>query len=87
MEIHELIWGKPEQMTMSNSFTEDMIASLTSEKDFLQIRHLQNRILVDQRAPHFDHGPRVLPIIWSSTTHWFHACMPASNCNETALFS
>ncbi len=51
MEIHELIWGKPEQMTMSNSFTESMIASLTSEKDFLQIRYLQNRILVDHERP------------------------------------
>lgn len=51
MEIHELIWGKPEQMTMSTSFTEEMIASLTSEKDFLQIRHLQNRILVDHERP------------------------------------
>lgn len=51
MEIHELIWGKPEQMTMSNSFTEEMIASLTSDKDFLQIRHLQQRMLVDQERP------------------------------------
>lgn len=51
MEIHELVWGKPEQMTMSNSFTEEMIASLTSEKDFLQIRHLQHRILVDHERP------------------------------------
>jgi adenylate cyclase len=51
MEIHELIWGKPEQMTMSNSFIEDMIASLSSEKDFLQIRHLQNHILVDNERP------------------------------------
>ena len=51
MEINELIWGKPEQMTMSNSFTEQMIASLTSDKDFLQIRYLQNRILVDRERP------------------------------------
>jgi hypothetical protein len=51
MEIHELVWGKPEQMTMSSSYTEEMIASLTSEKDFLQIRHLQHRILVDHERP------------------------------------
>lgn len=51
MEIHELTWGKPEQMTMSNSFTESMIASLTSEKEFLQIRHQQLRILVDHERP------------------------------------
>jgi class 3 adenylate cyclase len=51
MEIHELIWGKPEQLTMSNTFTEKMIASLTSEKDFLQIRYRQNRILVDHERP------------------------------------
>jgi adenylate cyclase len=51
MEIHELVWGKPELMTMSSSFTEEMIASLTSEKDFLQIRHLQQRILVDHERP------------------------------------
>lgn len=51
VEIHELIWGKPEQMTMSNSFTEEMIASLTSEKDFLQIRHREQRILVDHDRP------------------------------------
>jgi len=51
MEIHELVWGQPEQMTMSSSFTEEMIASLTSKKDFLQIRYLQNRILVDHERP------------------------------------
>jgi adenylate cyclase len=51
VEIHELIWGKPEQMTMSNSITEEMIASLTSEKDLLQIRHRQQRILVDHERP------------------------------------
>ena len=51
MEISELIWGKPEQMTMSNSFTEQMIASLTSDKDFLQIRYGQHRILVDRERP------------------------------------
>ena len=51
LEIHELVWGKPELMTMSNSFTEEMIASLTAEKDFLQIRHLQQRILVDHERP------------------------------------
>ncbi|HSO20197.1 MAG TPA: adenylate/guanylate cyclase domain-containing protein [Desulfosarcina sp.] len=51
VEIHELIWGKPEQMTMSSSFTEEMMASLTSEKDFLQIRYLQHRILVDHERP------------------------------------
>ena len=51
MEINELIWGKPEQMTMSNSFSEQMIASLTSEKDFLQIRYMQHRILVDRERP------------------------------------
>jgi adenylate cyclase len=51
MEIHELVWGKPELMTMASSITEEMIASLTSEKDFLQIRHLQQRILVDHERP------------------------------------
>jgi len=51
LEIHELIWGKPEQMTMSSSFTEEMMASLTTEKDFLQIRYLQHRILVDHERP------------------------------------
>ncbi|MFO7714467.1 adenylate/guanylate cyclase domain-containing protein [Desulfosarcina sp.] len=51
MEIHELIWGKPEQMTMSTSFTEEIIAALASEKDFLQIRYLKQRILVDHERP------------------------------------
>ena len=51
MEIHELIWGKPEQMTMASTFTEELIASLTSEKDFLQIRYQQNRMLVDNERP------------------------------------
>lgn len=51
LEIHELIWGKPEQMTMSSSFTEELMASLTTEKDFLQIRYLQHRILVDHERP------------------------------------
>ena len=51
MEIHELIWGKPEQMTMSNTFTEEMIASLTSDMDFLQIRFQRHRILVDHERP------------------------------------
>jgi hypothetical protein len=51
MEIHELIWGKPELLTMSNSITEEMIASLTAEKDLLQIRHRQQRILVDHERP------------------------------------
>ncbi|MFO7644985.1 MAG: adenylate/guanylate cyclase domain-containing protein [Desulfosarcina sp.] len=51
MEIHELIWGKPEQMTMYNTLTEEMIASLNSEREFLQVRHLQHRILVDQERP------------------------------------
>ena len=51
MEIHELIWGMPEQMTITNVFTEEIIASLTSEKNFLQIRHLQYRILVDHERP------------------------------------
>ncbi len=51
MEIHELIWGKPEQMTMSSSFTEELIASLTSEQDLLQIRYQQNRLLVDHDRP------------------------------------
>ena len=51
MEINELIWGKPEQMTMSNSFTEQMIASLTADKDFLQVRYLQHRILVNRERP------------------------------------
>ncbi len=51
MEIHELIWGKPEQMTMSNTFTEEMIGSLTAEEESLQIRHRQNRILIDRECP------------------------------------
>jgi len=51
MEIHELIWGKPELLTMSNSITEEMIASLTSEKDLLQIRYMQQRIIVDHERP------------------------------------
>ena len=51
MEIHELIWGKPEQMTISNILTEEMIATLTEEQDFLQIRHLQHSIIVDQERP------------------------------------
>lgn len=51
MEIHELVWGQPEQMTMSSSFTEEMIASLAAEKDFLQIRYLRQRILVDHERP------------------------------------
>lgn len=51
MEIHELTWGRPEQMTMSSTFTEEMIASLTSESDFLQIRHRRHRILVDHERP------------------------------------
>ena len=51
MEIHELIWGKPELLTMSNSMTEEMIASLNAEKDLLQIRHLQQRILMDHERP------------------------------------
>ena len=51
MEIHELIWGKPEQMTISNILTEEMIASLTEEQDFLQIRHMQHSVIVDQKRP------------------------------------
>ena len=51
MEIHELIWGKPEQMTMTNSFTEELLASLTAGQNLLQIRHQQNRLLVDQERP------------------------------------
>jgi hypothetical protein len=51
MEIHELIWGKPEMLTISNTLTEEMIASLTAEKDLLQIRYLQQRLLVDHERP------------------------------------
>lgn len=51
VEIHELIWGKPEQMTMTSSFTEELIASLTSEKDYLQVRYQRTRILVDHERP------------------------------------
>jgi class 3 adenylate cyclase len=51
MEIHELIWGKPEQMTMSSSLTEEVIASLTANQQFLQIRYLQHRLLVDNERP------------------------------------
>ena len=51
IEIHELIWDKPEQMTMTSSFTEELIASLTSEGEFLQVRHRQTRILVDHERP------------------------------------
>jgi adenylate cyclase len=51
MEIHELIWGKPEQMTISSSLTEEMIAALTTDRHFMQIRHLQHRLLVDNERP------------------------------------
>jgi adenylate cyclase len=51
VEIHELIWGKPEQMTMTSSFTEELIASLTSEGEYLQVRHQRVRILVDHERP------------------------------------
>lgn len=51
MEIHELIWGKPEQMTMANTLTEEMIALLNAEREVLQVRHLRSRILVDQERP------------------------------------
>ena len=51
MEIHELIWGKPEQMTMTSSLTEEVIASLAADQYFLQIRYRQNRVLVDNERP------------------------------------
>lgn len=51
MEIHELIWGKPEQMTMTSSLTEEFIASLTSKQKFMQIRYRNHRILVDNERP------------------------------------
>ena len=51
MEIHELIWGKPEQMTMTSSLTEEVIASLTSMQNFLQIRYRRHRVLVDNERP------------------------------------
>ncbi len=51
VEIHELIWGKPEQMTMSTSLTEEVIAALTEKKDFLQIRYRDYRVLVDNETP------------------------------------
>ena len=51
MEIHELIWGKPEQMTMSSSLTEEVIASLTEKRDFLKIRYGDRRIVMDNEMP------------------------------------
>lgn len=51
IEIHELVWGKPEQMTMTNSLTEEVIASLTDNPHFLQIRYRQNRVLVENEKP------------------------------------
>ena len=51
IEIHELVWGKPEQMTMTSSLTEEVIASLTESQHFLQIRYRQNRVLVDNERP------------------------------------
>ena len=51
MEIHELIWGQPEQMTMTSSLTEEVIASLTSKQNFLQIRYRHHRVLVDNERP------------------------------------
>jgi adenylate cyclase len=51
MEIHELIWGKPEQMTMTSSLTEEVIASLTSKQNFLQVRYRNHRVLVDNERP------------------------------------
>lgn len=51
MEIHELIWGRPEQMTMTSSLTEEVIAALTSKQNFLQIRYHHHRVLVDHERP------------------------------------
>lgn len=51
MEIHELIWGQPEQMTMTSSLTEEAIASLTSKKNFLQIRFRNHRVLINDERP------------------------------------
>ena len=51
IEIHELIWGRPEQMTMTSSLTEEFIASLTAEQNLLQIRFRQQRVLVDNEKP------------------------------------
>ncbi len=51
MEIHELVWGVPEQMTMACSVTEEMLASLTEANDFLQVDYLQQRVLVNRENP------------------------------------
>jgi class 3 adenylate cyclase len=51
MEIHELIWGMPEQMTMACSVTEEMIAALTEADAFLQVHFLQQRLLVNRDNP------------------------------------
>jgi adenylate cyclase len=56
MEIHELIWGMPEQMTMACDVTEEMIASLTGDNAFLQIRYAKRRILVGREKPILDMG-------------------------------
>ena len=51
IEIHELIWGKPEQMTMTSSLTEEVISGLTSQLKFLQVRYRGHRVLVDDERP------------------------------------
>ena len=62
IEIHELVWGMPEQMTMACSVTEEMIASLTEADAFLQVHYQQQRLLVDRGNP-------ILTIGRSSTNH------------------
>lgn len=51
MEIHEMIWGKPEQMTVTSSLTEEVLASLTAKQKYLQIRYRSHRILVEDERP------------------------------------
>ncbi len=51
LEIHELIWGRPEQMTMNGSLTDPVIDSLTRTQTFLQIRYRHHRAMVDNTRP------------------------------------
>lgn len=51
MEIHELIWGEPEQMTMTSSLTEEVIAALSEKHNYLQIRYCNQRVLVENERP------------------------------------
>ncbi|MBU1566586.1 MAG: adenylate/guanylate cyclase domain-containing protein [Proteobacteria bacterium] len=50
MEIHELIWGNPGQMTITMR-PEQVIASLTAKQNVLQIRFRNYRVQVDNKKP------------------------------------